>query len=896
MHQRINDCKISRPLTIMYWNADGIERDKLLLTVVLQTKQIDLALICETRLKINTNLKIRNYDIYHSPGPNPPYGGTAVIIKSCIPHHATQIPALQNLQLTAVNIKTSTEILCIGALYHSPSYELLDSDLNIMNNISQHFILAGDLNSKNTDWNSRITTKRGRKLARHAEENNYEILGPTEHTFFPHNSDHQSDVLDIVLKRSNSHILNLNTFPEFNSDHEPVIMEVDTNIQRTLLSPRTLLMTNWPLFRFKMNKVLPEQIQIKSKAELDEEITTLTNTIVAAKKEATSYFPIDENNKFVIPELETLLKYKRQIRRRYVRYRNPEDKTELNFLTKKVHTTIQNFRIQQLDNDVKEAISKNNIWPVIKRFKPKTKIRSNAIQGRYGIVFSPHEKAQAIADVLQHQFQPNPSCDTNDIRTFHREIRATVANFLKYKPETNINPATTSEIKQIIKQSNPKKAPGPDCITFETLRNLPHKCIKYIKNLFNSALDLNYFPLPWKISNIVTIPKPGKNPLLPENRRPISLINTLGKVYERIILKRMQEQALNIIPDHQFAFYPQRSTTLQLLRMVEYIQAGFNNQEHTTAVFLDVQKAFDSVWFTGLLHKLIHLGFSDKIVHLISSYLQNRSFHVKIDGAVSSRRKILAGVPQGSVLAPTLYNIYTSDLPEQHNSQIAQYADDTVLYYKHFSIINSSNNIRCHLQKMSQWCNKWRVKINESKSHSVIFTRRRPTVPPPLKLNNKTIDYNKGTKYLGIQLDNKLTWKNHIKYIRGKTLQRIYLLYPLLSSPVLSIKKKTELYKCLIRPIILYAAPVWGTTAKSNLNSLQVLQNKVARIITGADYYTRILLLYDVLDLTFLEDEIKNTAKTLYSGATDNPNPLISNLGKYQIHQQKYKMPASLTA
>ena len=98
-----------------------------------------------------------------------------------------------------------------------------------------------------------------------------------------------------------------------------------------------------------------------------------------------------------------------------------------------------------------------------------------------------------------------------------------------------------------------------------------------------------------------------------------------------------------------------------------------------------------------------------------------------------------AGVPQGSVLAPALYNLYTSDLPSHNQSQIAQYADDTVLYYKHFSIINSKNNISRHLRHMTQWCNKWRIKVNEEKSNVVIFTQRRPNITAPLKLNNKEI-------------------------------------------------------------------------------------------------------------------------------------------------------------
>lgn len=345
--------------------------------------------------------------------------------------------------------------------------------------------------------------------------------------------------------------------------------------------------------------------------------------------------------------------------------------------------------------------------------------------------------------------------------------------------------------------------------------------------LFNFALSLHYFPLPWKNANIVTIPKQGKNPLLPQNRRPISLLNTLGKVYERIILIRIQKHALYVTPDTQFGFVPQRSTTLQLLRLVEYIQSGFNHFEHTVAVFLDVEKAYDSVWFSGLLYKLIQFDFPDTYIHIIASFLFKRTFQVKMEGALSCRRKILAGVPQGSILAPTLYNIYASDLPPHHSSQIAQYADDTVLYYKHVSILNCVNNINCHLKKATQWCNKWRIKINENKTQCVVFSRRNPSSVPLLKLADRKIEYSKDTKYLGIYLDHRLSWNKHFTNIRGKTLQRIHQLYPLFSSPYITLEKKVNLYKSLIRSAMLYSAPAWGTASKYHIQTLQVLQTKL---------------------------------------------------------------------
>ena len=196
---------------------------------------------------------------------------------------------------------------------------------------------------------------------------------------------------------------------------------------------------------------------------------------------------------------------------------------------------------------------------------------------------------------------------------------------------------------------------------------------------------------------------------------------------------------------------------------------------------------------------------------------------------------------------------------------------------------------------MTQWCNKWRIKVNEEKSNVVIFTQRRPNITAPLKLNNKEIQYSSHVKYLGVQLDSKLTWKTHINYTRRKTLQRIHQLYPLLTSPALHLHKKMHLFKSLILPVILYASPAWGSAAKTHVQSLQVLQNKVLRIISGADIYTRISQLHEDLHCNYILQEIQQAARKLYSSVSENSNPLISNIGNYKITtHDRHRMPKYL--
>ena len=164
---------------------------------------------------------------------------------------------------------------------------------------------------------------------------------------------------------------------------------------------------------------------------------------------------------------------------------------------------------------------------------------------------------------------------------------------------------------------------------------------------------------------MVTIPKKGKDPKIPKNRRPISLISCLRKVYERILLNRLNSQVNtnNLIPYEQFSFMPGRSTTNQQLSFAENITSGLELKYSIVAAFLDISKAYDSTWHTGLIYKLTQMNLSGELIRVIDSFLAQRSFRVKINNAVSGWRTMLARVPQGSAESPMLYNLYTSDIP-----------------------------------------------------------------------------------------------------------------------------------------------------------------------------------------------------------------------------------------
>ena len=219
-------------------------------------------------------------------------------------------------------------------------------------------------------------------------------------------------------------------------------------------------------------------------------------------------------------------------------------------------------------------------------------------------------------------------------------------------------------------------------------------------------------------------------------------------------------QTQNIIPDHQFGFRRQHATIEQIHRVVHTILEAYEKGQYCTAAFLDISQAFDKVWHQGLLCKL-HTIFPTNIYDILRSYLHQRRFLIRYRGAHSPLRPVSSGVPQGSVLGPLLYLIYTADLPTSPDTITATFADDTAVLATHDDPEIAVRKLQAALSDIQQWLAKWRLKANELKSYHITFTLKRSTCPP-VQLNGTYLPHTDDVKYLGVHLDRRLTWRKHI--------------------------------------------------------------------------------------------------------------------------------------
>jgi hypothetical protein len=359
-----------------------------------------------------------------------------------------------------------------------------------------------------------------------------------------------------------------------------------------------------------------------------------------------------------------------------------------------------------------------------------------------------------------------------------------------------------------------------------------------------ACLKLSYFPQIWKQAQVIAIHKPGKDSSLTSSYRPISLLSSLSKILERVILKRINDHLSdnNILPTEQYGFRQKRSTTHQLNRIVNYIKRKYTiNKSSTGMILLDIERAFDRVWHNGLLFKMINYNFPLYLTKIISSFLENRSFYVKLCNSSSQSKSMPFGLPQGAVLSPTLYNVFTADIPKSENCEIALFADDTSFFISSPYANVIRRNLITYSNSLEKYFKKWKVSLNMDKTQAIFFTKRRKLELPgrTIKIFNKNISWQNSAKYLGLILDKKLTFKNHIEAVIEKANKSSRILYPLLNrKSKLNLKNKLLLYKVALRPIITYACPIFGDAAKTHQKKMQTFQNKIIKIILNVPWYT----------------------------------------------------------
>lgn len=852
-------------LCIVTWNANGLKNRFNELEAFLVDYHIDIALISETHFTSRDCPKLHNYVIYHTPHPDGgAHGGSAVIIKQSIRHYQEAAFSEEYAQATAVAVFQNNTILNIAAAYFPPKHNLKTLQYErFLNHFGQRFIIGGDFNAKHQDWGSSPANSinpspahtKGKELLQAIYKTHSFSTSACKPTYWPTDRRKKPDLLDFyIVKGLATNFLLTENLIDLSSDHTPVLLTISTTVIQKKKKTLTSKATNWDKFREELGQRIDLRVRLKTTNELEAQAASLIEAIREAAESATPDLKNTAYQEITYPrQIREKIAERRRARRRWHSTRTPHDKNVFNKTSNQLRRLIKEVKLKTFKAYLAElrptAEKDYSLWKATRRIK-RPFVRIPPIRGEEGKwVRCDTEKAELFARHLSEVFQPH-------------DIQSSIDPTPIYKTNQQIRLFSPMEIAAEIDNMNPKKAPGIDEITPIILKELMRKAIVFVTYIFNACLRLEYIPACFKTAQIILIKKLDKPAEEVTSYRPISLLPVISKLLEKLLLKRLLPLVGDSLPLHQFGFRQKHSTIDQVHRVVNIIQESLESRKYCPAVFLDIAQAFDKVWHEGLIYKLSNL-LPGNYCRLLESYLSSRRYRVAYEGAMSSYYQIQAGVPQGSVLGPILYLLYTRDLPTDNETITATFADDTAVLAISDSQIEATEKLQVAVNRITKWTKDWKIKLNEMKSVHVTFTLRNTNSAHRVYIGNLPMPQADSARYLGMHLDSRMTWKVHVKMKGQQIKAKMRQLYWLIGrQSVLDVSCKLLLYNQIIKPIWTYGLALWGCTAKSNREIIQRRQNIILRAIVDAHRYSRNDDIHADLGMKMVKDVIQEFAQS----------------------------------
>ena len=390
-------------------------------------------------------------------------------------------------------------------------------------------------------------------------------------------------------------------------------------------------------------------------------------------------------------------------------------------------------------------------------------------------------------------------------------------------------------VANLLSSLDDHKASGPDEIPTTLLKKLATVISPVLTRIFQASLHQCLIPMDWKSANVVPVFKKGERSI-PSNYRPVSLTCICCKLLEHIIYSHifLHLKKYDILCEEQHGFRANRSCETQLISTVNDIAKNMDAGKQTDVILLDFLKAFDRVSHMRLCHKLHHLGINGSLLAWIKCFLSERTQRVIVNGQRSSPSVVLSGVPQGSVLGPLLFLCYINDIISGISSPIKLYADDVLIY----RIIDNEDDCKMlqrDLDLLQTWAHKWNMSFNPVKCEFLRITNKQNRTYFPYSIQDTLIRKVTKAKYLGVTLNNKLTWNNHIANITGKANSVYGFMHRNFNN--CPSKIKSALYKSMIRPILEYAGNVWSPHCDKDIQCMERVQRRAARF--AANCYSR---------------------------------------------------------
>lgn len=711
--------------------------------------------------------------------------------------------------------------------------------------MGENHILLGDFNSHNEIWGSETTDNKGLIISNFISNTDNVLLNTGEPTHVDSTTNKMSAIdLSIASPRLSLDI-EWNTYTDtLGSDHFPIIIKLGAaNFVDSHFSPLCPFKTknvNWDAYTaIEMNV---------TGLNANEKCSSIKNFILEA---ADSTLPrVTPHAPRILvpwwtPECRQAITLRNRASRNY--YNHPTIDNHVVFkqyraLARRVIKTAKQNSWRDFISKITKDTPVRDIWNFIKRIKGKNHSKPFYISANGNITDDPKEIADKIAEYFA-----SVSSDNNYSNIFieHRRITETEINF-DTEGYANYNENfTMGELLYVLGKVRGSSA-GPDGIKYEMIQHMsPTNKLKLL-DFYNFLWESHSFPDEW--SHAITIPvhKPGKDLKSASSYRPIALTNVLCKVMERLVNRRLCKylEKNNLLHPMQFGFRTNRSTIHNLLFLEHDIKKSLAHDNFTIAVFLDIEKAFDMAPRWGILSKMHDMGLRGNLPKFIQNFINIRHFRVKVGNQLSDSYIQQNGVPQGSVLSPTLFLIMINDILQNPppGIKISLFADDVVIWISSFYLRTCLTRLQLALNMLQAWSDLWGLRFSSEKTKAIIFMR--PNMPNKLryrdherilKINEVNIEMVTHHKYLGMYFDRSMTWKCHITELKLSLVNKINIIKAI-SGVSWGADRHTilMLYKNMIRPKLAYGCILYSSAAITNRKLLIAEQNKCLKIATGA--------------------------------------------------------------
>ena len=417
-----------------------------------------------------------------------------------------------------------------------------------------------------------------------------------------------------------------------------------------------------------------------------------------------------------------------------------------------------------------------------------------------------------------------------------------------------------------LKALNVNKSTGPDEVHPKVLKELATELSHPLSIIYMKSIEESKLSSDWKKAVISVLFKKGDKSMA-SNYRPVSLTSILCKVLESIIRDHLVEYMMlnSLFSDQQYGFIKKRSSTLQLLKVMDEWTEALDEGNSIDCIYMDFMKAFDTVPHRRLLSKLKSYGFTEIMIKWIEAFTTGRTQQVRIDGVLSEEKTVISGVPQGSVLGPFLFLIYVNDMPEAVRSRLFLFADDNKVY----KVIRKAAQDRAMLQEdldaLYAWSKKWLMRIHPEKLFGMEIGADRELPEYEYTVGPMMVRTSKQEKDIGIEIDDKLSFTDHINIQVKKANSKAGWLRR--GFQFLTPKMFTPLYMQVVRSNLEYAVPVWNPFLKTQVDKIESVQERATKMLPGMNkkpYEERLKMLkLPTLKYRRLRGDMINTYKML---------------------------------